>query len=50
MPLIPALRRQKQASEFKARLVYQANSRIATATQRNPVSKEKRAKYNMGYK
>jgi hypothetical protein len=36
-PLIPAL------CEFEASLVYRANSRIAKATQRNPVSKTQRA-------
>jgi len=39
--LIPALRsRGKQISEFKASLVYRVCSRIAKATQRNPVSKK----------
>jgi hypothetical protein len=39
-PLIPALGRQRQVnSEFKASLAYRVNSR--TATQRNPVSKNK---------
>ena len=35
----PALRRQRQVdlSEFRVSLVYGANSRIARATQRNPV-------------
>jgi hypothetical protein len=35
MPLIPALRRQRQVS-----LVYRVSSRTARATQRNPVSKK----------
>jgi hypothetical protein len=43
MPLIPALRRQRQVdlSEFKAILVYRTNSRTARATQRHPVFKRK---------
>jgi hypothetical protein len=42
-PLIPALRRQRQAdlSGFKASLVYIMSSRIAKATQRNFISKTK---------
>jgi hypothetical protein len=41
MPLIPALRRQRQAiSEFKASLVYRVSSRTARATQRNLVSRK----------
>jgi hypothetical protein len=42
-PLISALRRQRKADlcEFKACLVYRVSSRIARATQRNPVSKKK---------
>jgi len=41
-PLIPALRRQRQADhcEFEASLVYRMSSRIAKATQRNPVSRK----------
>jgi hypothetical protein len=31
----------RQISEFKASLVYRVSSRTATATQRNPVSKNK---------
>ena len=34
--------RGRQVSEFEASLVYRVNSRIAKATQRNPVSKEKK--------
>jgi hypothetical protein len=43
MPLIPALRRKKQADlrEFKASLIYRASSRTAKATLKNPVSKTK---------
>jgi hypothetical protein len=39
MPLVLALGRQRQEDlcEFKASLVYRASSRIARATQRNPV-------------
>ena len=46
-PLIPALRRQRQADlcEFKASLVYRASSRTGSkAIQRNPVSKNKKQK------
>jgi hypothetical protein len=40
MPLIPALGKQRQADlcEFKASLVYRADSRTARAIQKNPVS------------
>jgi hypothetical protein len=40
-PLIPALRRQKQADlcEFKTTMDYEASSRTVRATQRNPVLK-----------
>jgi hypothetical protein len=40
MPLIPVLRRQRQAyfCEFETTLVYKQRSRIAQATQRNLVS------------
>jgi hypothetical protein len=38
-PLIPALRRQRQAD--LASLVYKVRSRTARAIQRNPVSKNK---------
>jgi hypothetical protein len=40
MPLIPALRRQRQVDlEFKVSLVFRASSRTAKATLRNLVSK-----------
>jgi hypothetical protein len=32
--------RSRQISEFKASLIYKVSSRIARATQRNPVSKK----------
>ena len=46
MPLIPALRKQRQMGlcEFEASLVYRASSRTVRATQRNPVSKNKQTK------
>jgi hypothetical protein len=44
MPLVPALKRQRQViSEFKASPVYRV-TRTARATQRNPVSKTKNHK------
>jgi hypothetical protein len=47
MPLIPALWKQRQVdlSEFEANQVYTVSSRIARATQRNPVSKRKKNLY-----
>jgi hypothetical protein len=36
--------RGRQISEFEASLVYRVSSRAARATQRNPVSKNKRQK------
>jgi hypothetical protein len=44
MPLIPALGRQRQISEFKASLVYKVSSRTTRATQRNPVLKKLKKK------
>ena len=46
MPLIPALRRQRQEElcELKASLVYSVSSRIARATQGNPVSEKEKKK------
>ena len=42
MPLIPAVRRQRQADlwEFEASLIYRVCSRTDWATQRNPVFKK----------
>jgi hypothetical protein len=40
MPLIPALGRGRQISEFEASLAYKVSSRTARAIQRNPVSKQ----------
>jgi hypothetical protein len=43
MPLIPALKRQRQTDfEFETSLVNKVSSRRARAIQRNPVSKNKR--------
>jgi hypothetical protein len=36
--------RGRRISEFKANLVYRVSSRIARATQRNPLSKKKKKK------
>ena len=46
MPLVPALKRQRQADlyEFKVNLVYRMSSRRARATQRNPVAKNQKKK------
>jgi hypothetical protein len=40
MPLIPALKRQRQVKlcEFKANLIYSSSSRTVKDIQRNPVS------------
>ena len=51
MPLIPALRRQRQVDlcEFEASLVYRASSRTVRAvTQRNPVLKLKSCIFDAG--
>jgi hypothetical protein len=37
--------RGRQISEFEASLVYKVSSRIARATQRNPVSKQNKTKH-----
>ena len=44
MPLIPAVRRQRQADlcEFKASLVYRASSRTASKAIGNPVLKNQK--------
>jgi hypothetical protein len=43
MPLIQHLGgRDRQISEFQASLIYKVSSRTVRATQRNPVSKEKK--------
>jgi hypothetical protein len=41
--------RGRRISEFKAILVYKVSSRTARATQRNPVSKNKKQKQNKIY-
>jgi hypothetical protein len=48
MPLIPALRRQRQADlcEFKVSLVYRMSSRTARATHRNSLSQNKQTNKN----
>jgi hypothetical protein len=40
--------RGRQTSEFEASLIYRVSSRTARAIQRNPVSKQKKKKYNLG--
>ena len=42
MPLVPALRRQRQADLCEASLVYRMSSRTAWATQRNPILKKQK--------
>jgi hypothetical protein len=48
MPLMPALRRQRQADlhDFKASLAYVVSFRSARAIQRNPISKQNKTKQN----
>jgi hypothetical protein len=48
VPLIPVLWRQRQSDlyEFKDSLIYKTSTRTAMATQRNPVSKEKKTNNN----
>ena len=46
VPLISVLGRQRQAGFFEASLIYRVSSRIARATQRNPVSKTQKKKKN----
>ena len=52
MPLIPALRRQRQVDhyEFEASLVYRVSPRTTKATQRNPVSKKQKPTRNLKVK
>ena len=47
MPLIPALRRQRQGNlyDFNAILVYRESSRIARTTWRNPASEKADKQY-----
>ena len=42
MPLIPALRRQRQTDLCESSLVYKASFRTARAKKRNPVSKNEK--------
>jgi hypothetical protein len=42
--------RDRRISEFEASLVYRVSSRIARATQRNPVPKKQTNKNNKKYK
>jgi len=49
VPLIPALRKQRQISEFKDSLTYRASSRTARPTQRNLVSKNKNKRGSMTF-
>jgi hypothetical protein len=50
MPLIPALRRQRQLDYFcetEARLIYRVSSRTVKATQRDPVSNKTTKKLHL---
>jgi hypothetical protein len=44
-PLTPALGKQADLCEFEASLVYRSSSRATRATQRNPVTKNKRTPF-----
>jgi hypothetical protein len=46
VPLIPALKRQRQAvlCKFEVSLIYRVSSRTAWVTQRKPVSKDRRGR------
>jgi hypothetical protein len=52
MPLVPALRRQRQVAlcEFKASLVYKASFRTARTTKRSPVLKSKKEPEVVGHR
>jgi hypothetical protein len=50
MPLIPALRKQRQADlcEFQVSLVYRVSYRTVRATQRNPILKSQKKRKRWG--